>query len=237
MRVAILEDDTHVGQMLRLWLEAAGHACDLFATGEAFQRALSRESYDLLVLDWMLPDTSGDLVLVWVREQIDIRIPIIFVTARDAEEDIVRGLTLGADDYLVKPVRQREFIARVAAVTRRVYGLTDARGTLPFPPYDVNLDARLISNDGKPVDLTQKEFDLAVFLFRNAGRLLSRNHILDAVWGQQASLATRTIDTHMSRIRVKLGLGAEAGWRLNAVYNHGYRLEHAAPELEHNPSD
>ena len=230
MRVAILEDDTHVGQLLSLWLEGEGHPCDLFATGESFQRALARESYDLLVLDWMLPDTSGDKVLIWVREHVDTRVPVVFVTARDSEEDIVRGLTLGADDYLVKPVRQREFLARVGAVTRRVYGLTDAKGTLNLPPYEVNLDTRQILLNGKPVDLTQKEFDLTAFLFRNAGRLLSRNHILDAVWGQQANLATRTVDTHMSRIRGKLRLGEETGWRLGAVYNHGYRLEHAGSE-------
>lgn len=226
LRVAILEDDTQIGQLLSLWLEAAGNVCDLFVTGEAFQRGLTRESYDLLLLDWMLPDTTGDKVLIWVREHIDTRVPIIFVTARDAEEDIVRGLSLGADDYLIKPVRHAEFMARVGAVTRRVYGLADARGTLTFPPYALDLDARQVTIEGKPVELTQKEFDLALFLFRNPGRLLSRTHILDAVWGQQGDLTTRTVDTHMSRIRTKLGFGADAGWRLGSVYSHGYRLEH-----------
>jgi len=225
LRIALLEDDTHVGQLLSLWLEAAGYECDLYATGEAFHKAVSRESYDLLILDWMLPDTSGDQVLVRVRARVDARVPVIFVTALDAEESIVAGLNLGADDYIVKPVRQGEFLARVNAVLRRAQGMQEPSGMLDAAPYRFNLAAHTLSRDGKEVALTQMEFELALFLFRNVGRLLSRAHLLDAVWGKSSELSSRTLDTHISKLRNKLDLPSENSWKLSAVYNHGYRLE------------
>lgn len=229
MRIAILEDDTHIGHLMNLWLLAEGHTCDLFGRGSDFQRALSRDSYDLLVLDWILPDTSGDKVLVWVREHVDRKIPVIFVTTRDTEEDIVTGLSLGADDYMVKPIRHREFIARVSALGRRAYGDDSTKSILSFPPYEFNLDSRTVLLNGKAIELTQKEFELAVFLFRNEGRLFSRAHLLETIWAKQTDVATRTVDTHASRLRVRLGLNGEHGWRLASVYNHGYRLEPPTP--------
>lgn len=228
MRIALLEDDEQLGQLVALWLEEAGHAPQLFATGAALTKALERESFDLLILDWMLPDTTGDKVLLWVRERTDWAIPVIFVTARDSEEEIVGGLNLGADDYIAKPVRRQEFLARVAAVARRSQMPVAPSGRLSFPPFELDEGSRSVQRDGQPVELTQKEYELALFLFRNHGRLLSRGHILQSVWGHQADITTRTVDTHISRLRTKLGLGPESGWQLNAIYNHGYRLERVA---------
>jgi DNA-binding response OmpR family regulator len=225
MRVGILEDDTHIGQLLSLWLEEAGHDCDLYLTGETFQRGLMRESYDLLLLDWMLPDTSGDKVIVWVREHVGRAVPVIFVTSRDTEEDIVRGLDLGADDYLTKPVRRSEFLARVNAVMRRAQGGTDLPAAFEMAPFVFDLQSREVRRGRESIPLTQKEFELALFLFRNAGRLLSRGHLLESIWGKSSDITTRTVDTHVSRLRGKLGIAPENGWRLSAVYNHGYRLE------------
>lgn len=225
MRIAILEDDPHVGQLLGLWLAEAGHDTELYATGKDFIRAAGRESFDLMVLDWILPDISGDKVLTWIREHIDWPIPVLFVTARDSEEDIVEGLTRGADDYMVKPVRQKELAARVMALSRRVQVNRDEKEVLEVGPFRFDMATHSLSNAGEPVELTQKEFELAVFLFRNVGRMLSRGHILEAVWGHGPELATRTVDTHASRVRTKLGLVPEQGWRLNAIYHYGYRLE------------
>lgn len=225
MRAAVVEDDMETGRLIGLWLEDAGYSYELYPSGKAFQRDLSRETFDIVILDWMLPDVSGDELLQWIREHLDWPVPVIFATARDSEEDIVRVLSLGADDYLVKPLRHQEFIARIRAVTRRAQGQADARAVLEAPPYQLNPVTRTVIWAGQPVELTQKEFDLALFLFRNRGRMLSRGHILESVWGQTADLQTRTVDTHISRIRSKLGLTPENGWRLNAVYNHGYRLE------------
>ena len=228
MRVAVLEDDAHVGQLLGLWLEEAGHVPQVFATGAAFTKTLARESFDLLLLDWMLPDTTGDKVLQWVRANVDWPIPVIFVTARDSEEDIVAALTLGADDYLAKPVRHDEFLARVSALARRTHPPAKPSGMLRFPPFELDLGGRRVRRGEDNVELTQKEYELALFLFRNQGRLLSRGHILQSVWGHQPDLTTRTVDTHVSRLRSKLGLTPDTGWQLNSIYNHGYRLERVA---------
>lgn len=227
MRVALLEDDEQIGPLISIWLEQAGYGAQLFTTGAALIKALERESFDLLVLDWMLPDTTGDKVLTWVRQNIDWPIPVIFVTGRDSEDQIVAGLNLGADDYIAKPVRQQEFLARVAAVARRGQASTQS-GKLQFPPFELDVGSRSVQRDGQSIELTQKEYELALFLFRNHGRLLSRGHILQSVWGRQADITTRTVDTHISRLRTKLGLGPDIGWQLNAIYNHGYRLEHLA---------
>jgi DNA-binding response OmpR family regulator len=210
-----------------LWLEEAGHSHQLFPTGKEFLMVLARESYDLVILDWMLPDITGDKLLTWIRENVNWQIPVVFATARDSEEDIVRGLTLGADDYIVKPVRRGELLARVQAVARRGHDVPASHQVLHFPPYEVDPVGRTVTNAGQAVEMTQTEFDLTLFLFRNAGRLLSRGHILESVWGKRPGLNTRTVDTHMSRIRGKLGFAPGTGWRLVAVYNHGYRLEPA----------
>jgi len=228
VRVAVLEDDKDIGQLIGLWLEEAGHSQQLFGTGAALMKALARESFDLLVLDWMLPDVTGDKVLEWVRQNVDWPIPVIVVTALGGEEDIVTGLTLGADDYLTKPVRRDEFLARVNAVVRRAHPPAKAEGLLSFPPFELDVGSRRVQRAGQPIDLTQKEYELALFLFRNHGRLLSRAHILKSVWGHQTDISTRTVDTHMSRLRTKLGLTPENGWQLNSIYNHGYRLERLA---------
>lgn len=225
MRFIVVEDDAHVGQLIGLWLEEAGHNYQLVSTGKDFIKAVSRETFDFIILDWMLPDTSGDKLLSWVREHIDWPVPVIFVTALDSEEDIVRGLTLGADDYITKPVRHKELLARIQAVIRRSHARTEAKEILKLPPYQIDCVSHTISMAGKNVELTQKEFELASFLFRNIGRILSRGHILESVWGQSPDLHTRTVDTHISRLRTKLALSSESGWRLSAIYNHGYRLE------------
>lgn len=228
MRVALLEDDADIARLLALWLEEAGHAPQLFDSGAALTKALGRDSFDLLLLDWMLPDTSGDKILQWVRENVDWPIPVIFVTGRNREQDIVAGLTLGADDYVAKPVRRDEFLARVEAVGRRAHPALKPAGVLSHPPYEIDLGARRVRCRGETIELTQKEYELALFLFRNQGRLLSRGHILQSVWGHQPDISTRTVDTHVSRLRTKLGLGPENGWQLSAIYNHGYRLEQVA---------
>ncbi len=225
MRIAVVEDDFHMGHLMCLWLEEAGHRHRLYADGRSFQRDAQRESFDLVVLDWMLPDINGDELLVWLRDMAGWSTPVLFVTARDSEEDIVRGLSLGADDYMAKPVRRNEFLARVAAVARRGQLQPEGRELLRAGPYEIDPATRTIRYVGEPVDLTQKEFDLALFLFRNAGRVLSRSRILENVWGVGPGLNTRTVDTHVSRLRSKLGIDGSGGWRLVAVYNHGYRLE------------
>lgn len=225
MRVALLEDDKHQADVMQVWLQAVGHECQTFQTGEAFKKGIVQSRYDIVILDWVLPDTDGIQVLQWVRTELDWPIPVIFVTQLDGEEHIVMALEKGADDYMSKPVKPLEMLARITALGRRAYPHAEHTETLEFGPYRLNTHSRTVDWAGDKIDLTHKEFDLSLFLFRNLGRLLSRGQILESVWGTTAELNTRTVDTHISRIRNKLGLVPEHGWKLSAVYQHGYRLE------------
>lgn len=227
MKIALLEDDKDLAELMKVWVEAVGHQCALYHEGNAFLDAVGQEKYDLLILDWMLPDIMGDEVLAWVRNNLGWPIPVLFVTQRDSEADIVFALEHGADDYMTKPVRPLELLARISALGRRSAAAQQAEPQeMDFGAYHVDLASRSLRYRGKPVELTQKEFDLAVFFFRHRGQLLSRKDILESVWGVTAELNTRTVDTHVSRLRQKLGFAEEPEWRLSAVYQHGYRLEH-----------
>lgn len=223
MRIALLEDDPSQAALIRMWLQDAEHDCQVFEQGKQLIRELGRDTYDVLILDWMLPDIEGIEVLRWIRQHIDWPIPILFVTGRDSEADIVSALELGADDYMSKPVKRLEMLARIKAVSRRAISKDEPQ--MSFGDYLIDTAARSVYLRGEPIELTQKEFDLVLFLFRCAGRVLSRGHILESVWGRSPDINTRTVDTHISRIRNKLALRADNGWQLKAVYQHGYRLE------------
>ena len=136
--------------------------------------------------------------------------PVLFVTVRDSEQDIVFALEHGADDYMVKPVRRQELLARVHALLRRAYP-SEEKKQLSFPPFEIDIQRGEVRKDGTRIDLTPKEFELTVTLFRNIGRLLSRGHLQETVWGRTGDLATRTVDTHVSQVRKKLDLRAGIG--------------------------
>jgi len=196
----------------------------------AFLKAVRRDSFDLYLLDWIVPDISGIEVLRKLRRDQDDNTPAIITTVRDKEQSVVRALELGADDYIVKPIRRAELVARVAAILRRS-GVASADKILTLAPYVLDITKQCIFLEGEEaqmeeIALTNREFGLAYLLFKNAGKLLSRSHILEAIWGiDDNSLTTRTVDTHVSRLRKKLRLNSENGWKLTAVYQHGYRLE------------
>lgn len=225
MRLALLEDDLDQSDVLRQWLEEAGHDVHAYARARDFMRQVARESFDFFLLDWIVPDQSGEQVLRWLREQRGSNAPVVFVTSRDSEEDIVAALRAGADDYIVKPVRRMELLSRIDAVWRRTRPPCADSDTLEVPPYRFDFASHKVLVAGESPQLTDKEFELAAFFFRNVGRLISRGHLLEAVWGKSSEIATRTIDTHISRVRGKLGIRPENGFRLASVYNFGYRLE------------
>jgi two-component system, OmpR family, response regulator RegX3 len=225
MRIAVLEDDVVVGTAMQHWLEAAGHTVHNFISGKAIVREAARESFDLFMLDWHVPDLSGEEVLRWLREKQLSTVPVLFATSRDSEADIVAALLAGADDYMVKPVRRLELLARVEALLRRTRAKQSEVEPICIGPYVINLLDRIVTLDGQAVEMTDKEFDLTLFLFRNIGQLTSRGHITESVWGRSSDVQSRTVDTHVSRVRKKLELGAPRGVRLTPVYNFGYRLE------------
>lgn len=229
MRIAVVDDDEHLAELVKIWLEEAGHQCVYFTSGTEFTQALRRESFDLVVLDWVMPEMDGEAVLKWMQEQEYTDIPVIFLTQKSEEEDIARVLLLGADDFVTKPVRQKEFLARVTAVLRRTAPPV-TQESLEIEPYRIDFKKHSVYSNDEAIKLTQKEFELVSFLFKNLGRLLSRNHILSSVWGHGGEFNTRTVDTHVSRIRKKLGLSPENGWRLSAIYHQGYRLEQVDAE-------
>jgi two-component system, OmpR family, response regulator RegX3 len=229
-RIAVLEDDPSQAKLLDHWIVQQGHICHLFDRGEKILQAVLRDTFDLVVLDWRVPDLSGEEVVRAIRKSVREPLPVLFTTGRDREEDIVIALKAGADDYLTKPLRRMEFLARVEALLRRARGHGRAvEALIEAGNFRIDVEGRTLEKDGAPVELTQKEFEVAALLFRNVGRLLSRAYLLDSVWGISADVSTRTVDTHASQLRSKLGLYPEAGWRLSAVYQHGYRLERISP--------
>ena len=226
MRIAYLEDDPDQAALIKRWLESGGHQCHHYDRGHALQRALAQESFDAFVLDWHLPDTDGLAVMKEIRAHVPQAV-VIFVTARDRDDDLAKALAAGADDFIGKPVRRAELLARIDARAKRAQ---TPHGPVSVPPFTLDRGARTLSRAGKALSLTDKEYQLAEFLFANFGQLLSRKHLLEAVWGLRADVKTRTLDTHMSRLRTKLALNDGTGLRLQSVQQFGYRLEGAETE-------
>lgn len=231
MRIALLEDEHEQAQHVQSILSEHGHQCDHFPSGQAFLSAVLHRSYDLLVLDWQIPDTTGIEVLEHVRANLDWQIPVVFLTQRDSEADIVRALNAGADDYLAKPAREAELVARINALARRT-NPDPEKELLTYGPFSIDTRQRTIRLHEQPLTLTDKDFDLTLFLFQNQGRLLTRDMLLERVWGMANDINTRTVDTHMSRLRRRLGLNPENGFRIKTIYQRGYRLE--TMEQQHN---
>jgi DNA-binding response OmpR family regulator len=233
MNIAILEDDPAEAELVHGALTQAGHACRHFSTGAALIGALQRESFDLLVLDWMLPDMNGHQVLDWVRANLRRQLLVLILSSRSLEEHVVLGLMAGGDDYMIKPTRRAELLARVHALSRRLTA-HEAPGRAPSDlievgPYRLHKAMRIAHLHGVAVDLKPKEFDLACLLFSNLGGVVSRDAMVEQVWGRDL-VASRTLDTHMSLVRTKLALRPENGVKLTTIYTLGYRLDMLDPE-------
>ena len=227
VKVLLLEDDPHQAEVVLSTLAQAGYEAKHSDTVASFNDAAKAETFDLLILDWELPDSTGIEALRFVRETLSWKVPVIFLTHRDAEEDIVQALESGADDYLIKPVRTMELSARLKALTRRL-GIGSAPAQLEIGPFTIDDEHRMISRDGQEVQLTSKEYELATLLFKNVGRLFSRKLLLKEIWSIDSDITTRTVDAHISAIRRKLKVRTESGYRIKTIYQHGYRLEKLA---------
>lgn len=224
MRIALLEDDPDQATLVQLWLADGGFECTVFGEGAAFLEGVRRERHDLYILDWLLPGVTGIQVLGDLRQRLRDATPVLFVTQLDEEEKVVEALEAGADDYLSKPVKRSVLLARVRALLRRVGESSPSDPVIG--PFRVDPAARCVHVQGVPVQLTEREFDLARYLLARVGQVVTRDELLRQVWRVNAEgMETRTIDTHISKLRRKLGFNAEHGLKLQSIYNHGYRLE------------
>jgi two-component system phosphate regulon response regulator PhoB len=229
-RVLVVEDEPDLCAVVEYNLRLAGFETEAVGSGFAALRAVAARRPDLVVLDIMLPDLPGTQVCRELKEGALTRaIPVLMLTAKGEEKDRVTGLEIGADDYVVKPVSMRELVLRVKAILRRPAG--DARPAAPARPpageivavgvVQVDHAAHQASLDGKPLDLTPLEYRLLALLLERAGRAQSREALLEEVWQVRGDIETRTVDTHVKRLREKLGI---AGDRLETVRGVGYRF-------------
>jgi DNA-binding response OmpR family regulator len=227
MRIALLENDPSVANALIDWFKCAGHCCIWHARRQSLMHALMQETFDALVLDGGSPNCAGKEVLNHVRGELRSSLPILFISTGQEENDVVTLLNDGADDCIKKPVRRMELLARLDAITRRVSMESGLHSqVIDVGALRIDCQTRTAQFHDRPIELTAKDFDLSVLFLCNVGRLLPRASLLEAVWGP-AAVSSRTLDTHVSRIRDRLRLTPSHGWRLTAVYGHGYRLERA----------
>jgi DNA-binding response OmpR family regulator len=198
--VMVVEDEQNIGALVRTYLEREGFQVLWLRSGEAALAELARHPIALVVLDIGLPGLDG----FEVCRRIAGRVPVILLTARDEEADRVAGLELGADDYVIKPFSPRELTARVKAVLRRA-GSGAADDRLALGPLSIDRSGREVRMHGREVELTQREFDLLEYLVRHAGQVVSRDTLLESVWGFLAPGETRTVEVHVAQLRKKLG--------------------------------
>ncbi len=222
-RILIVEDSADIADLLRHYLERGGYDVDHLSSGDRVLPHVRITPPELIVLDVMLPGMDGLAVCQALRhDATTAAIPIIMLTARGEESDRIRGLELGADDYVVKPFSPKEVVARVAALLRRVERPAGPASVLCHGPITMDLERHLVHVDGTEVRLTAKEFLLLQYFIEHRGRVLSRDLLLTDVWGYQYTGGTRTVDVHVRRLRVKVPLLSTA---VTTIKQFGYRLE------------
>lgn len=238
MRIALLDDDEAQIKQLIAALKApflsveSETICSSFASGEALRRALRTETFDVLVLDWMMPDLDGFDLLHWLRTERNDNTPVIMLSARAAERDVAAALVLGADDYIFKPFRPLELRARIARLFERTLKSRNGPGSR-FGKWDFDSATNIVKyraevgGKSEEVRLTEKEFKFALTLFRNIDRPVSRGHLLAAA-GYSSESITRSLDIHIYRLRNKLQLEGTRDVHLRTVYGQGYRLQRSA---------
>ena len=226
--IYLVEDDASIGEVEAYALKSAGYETLLCPDGAAFRAAMAKQLPQLVVMDWMLPGESGLELLQWIRHDLrTVALPVLLVTAKGSEMDIVKGLDAGADDYLTKPFGVLEFISRVKALLRRAAALRTGPNTLAFGPIRLCPANHTLTVEDQPVELTYKEYALLELLMQTPGQVVSRETILARVWGMDTSLETRTLDMHIRTLRQKLG---NAGGLIQTVRKIGYKLAEESHE-------
>lgn len=227
MRVFIADNDSDVVDYLKQIIEDLGHDAVGCTDSKTFTEILLREVFDLVILDWNIRAADEISLLEWMNKTLVTRPPVIVMANRSAKRDIADALNAGADDYITKPESRNIIAARVNALLRgnAACGAFDTEVT--YGANKMNRMEQSVSIQGQTVILTAKEFELAEMFFKNTDRTLSRHYIMQTIWRTTATLATRTLDMHISRVRAKLALQPENGFRIFTVFGYGYRLESA----------
>ena len=215
VEILIVEDEKAISDLIRINLSMAGYSCTTAYDGKEAADLLENRNFDLVLLDVMLPEISGFELMEYIRP---MSIPVIFITAMGSLDNRVKGLTSGAEDYIVKPFEIAELMARVNIVLRR-YKKTEK--TLEFRDIVIDVENQMVTKNGEQIELTPKEFELITLLVRNVGITLARDKIYEEIWGMEYSVETRTLDLHIQRLRKKLDLNTS----LKTVFKVGYRLE------------
>jgi two-component system alkaline phosphatase synthesis response regulator PhoP len=222
-KILVVDDEPSIAQTARAYLEREGYTVYTAADGPAGLKAARAWQPDLVVLDIMLPGLDGLEILRQLRQESNVY--VLMLTARADETDKIVGLTLGADDYLTKPFSPRELAARVKAILRRGRGASAQEPALLFRRLRIDADARQVRKDDLPVDLTSTEFDLLHVLTRHPGRVLSREQLIEQVWGYDYYGDERVVDVHIGRIRKKIEDDADEPTLIVTVRGAGYRFE------------
>ncbi|HEV7741278.1 MAG TPA: response regulator transcription factor [Pseudolysinimonas sp.] len=223
-RILIVEDEPSLSEPLAFLLQREGYETEIAADGRAALTVFDRAGADLILLDLMLPGLSGTEVCKEIRTRSSV--PIIMLTAKDSEVDIVVGLELGADDYVTKPYSSRELLARIRAVLRRRIDTEgDDDGVVEVGAVRMDVERHSVAVEGREVNMPLKEFELLELLLRNAGRVLTRGQLIDRVWGSDYFGDTKTLDVHIKRIRSKIEQNPSEPDRLVTVRGLGYRFE------------
>lgn len=225
MKILVLDDDVAHADFILLILRQHAHEVHIVEDGARAVRFLEKSMVDLVILDWNVPIISGLDVLHWIRRNIGYKIPVLFLTNRLFEQNIAEALNAGADDYIVKPIGKSELIARINALTRRLHYGNEYQEAISIGTYLLNNKERCIYLKGNRILLTQKEFEIASILFINFGRVVPRDYLIKLVWGKSEDMMSRSLDTHVYRVRNKLFLCAENGVVLKSIYTIGYRLD------------
>ena len=222
-RILIVEDDKHISKLVKFNLEKANYECTVAATGEKALEVLNDQPMDLIILDIMLPGMDGFSICRTIKEKEKLKnIPIIMLTAKGEEVDRIVGLELGADDYIVKPFSPRELVLRVKAILKRGKFEESKKDTLVARDITVDIPKHKVTVRGKPVELTQMEFKLLVTLMERRSRVQTRERLLSDVWDMDTDVDTRTIDTHVKRLREKLG---RSGSLIETIRGLGYKFK------------
>lgn len=222
-RIYVIEDDDNIRNLLKIALEGFGYEAEAFETAEEGLARIQEQIPDLVIFDWMLPGMDGVTAIKKIRQTENIRhLPIIMLTAKEKELDKVVGLDCGADDYMVKPFGILELSARIRSLLRRSGRQEEETVRLSFYGIEVDKKTREVSCDGRRVELTLKEYELLVYLMEHQSRVVTRDELLNQIWGYSYDGETRTLDMHIRTLRQKLG--EDGGSCIKTVRGVGYRL-------------